>query len=179
MPREETFDEGHPRVNPVGGSSEAARDGACTPPWLTEMIGDVDLDPCSNPRSTVRARRKFDLADGNDGLALAETLKSPGLRVFVNPPYSRGQVSRWVDAYRHADYVFLLRWDPSTAWFRRLMETTAAVWFANRRVDFVPPPGVTFSSNPYPHALFFRHSPSARHWWVTGRGRMLLNPVVW
>jgi hypothetical protein len=32
------------------------RDSWATPPWLTELLPEVDLDPCSNNRSTVKAR---------------------------------------------------------------------------------------------------------------------------
>jgi hypothetical protein len=80
-------------------------------------------------------------------------------RVFVNPPYSRGQVERWVDHYAHTDFTFLLRWDPSTQWFRKIWHASNYIWFPNRRINFEPPPGVPSSSNPYPHALFFKTAP--------------------
>ena len=101
-------------------SAENPKDTWCTPAWLAEAIGKWDLDPCSNSRSHVRAARRFALEDGDDGLAYRETPLS--LRVFVNPPYSRGQVAKWVARYgtRHFAFCFLVRLDPSTAWFRAL-----------------------------------------------------------
>ncbi len=38
----------------------------------------------------------------------------------MNPPYSKGQVERWVAAYGHTRFCFLLRFDPSTTWFNTL-----------------------------------------------------------
>ncbi len=142
-------------VSPVGGSGDPARDGACTPGWLTDLIGPVGVDPCSNERSTVRAAMTHRGGPGDDGLEWASNYTADA-RSFVNPPYSRGQVARWVEAYRHTDFCFLLRWDPSTRWFRSLMPYARGVWFPHRRIDFTPPPGVKFSSNPFPHALYFR-----------------------
>lgn len=152
---------GGTKINPVGGSGEPERDGACTPEWLTDLIGHVDVDPCSNPRSTVRSAVRHCGGPDDDGLLAAPTYDS-GTRTFVNPPYSRGQVLAWVEAYRHTDFIFLLRWDPSTAWFRALMPHVTNVWFASQRLEFVPPPGVTFSKNPYPHALYFANPAPAR-----------------
>lgn len=47
-------------------------DNWCTPSWLTDAIGEVDLDPCSNPASTVRLSspgKTLSLEKGEDGLA--------------------------------------------------------------------------------------------------------------
>lgn len=138
------------------------RDAWCTPKWLAEAMGCFDLDPCSNERSHVMARTMFnaDIGDGLHGAPrqakIGESVYTfdPGVRTFVNPPYSRGQVPRWVTHWIETDFTFLLRWDPSTRWFRQLLEETAVVWFPHQRIDFDPPPGMVASSNPYPHALF-------------------------
>lgn len=140
-----------------------ARDSWCTPIWLTNAMGLFDLDPCANEFSTVQARCTVD--QRGDGLfgesGMVKTGTSPGVmelghdaRVFINPPYSRGQVVRWVEHWIGTDFTFLLRWDPSTAWFRRLIAQTTLVWFPHQRINFEPPPGVTASSNPFPHALY-------------------------
>jgi hypothetical protein len=150
------------------------RDSWCTPRWLAEALGEFDLDPCSNPRSHIRASFRVSLEDGGDGLCPSVYEDEPGGfrgndgllyytldtdRVFVNPPYSRNQVMKWVDNYAHTDFTFLLRWDPSTQWFRKIWHASNYIWFANRRINFEPPPGVPSSSNPYPHALFFKSAP--------------------
>ncbi len=159
-------------VNPLGGSGDGKRDGACTPAWLADLIGDVQCDPCSNDRSHVRARLRacgleapaYD--DGLevapiDGLALAP-LVPPEWLTFINPPYSRGQVLRWVRAYGHVDFMFLLRFDTSTEWFEELTRVARYLWFPRRRrIEFEAPPGIKFSSNPYPHAIYCRNPPNA------------------
>ncbi len=151
-------------ANQFGNSSavEAARATWCTPLWLAELIGPVDLDPCGSPRSHIRARLQTSGPDFGqvDGIALAAEVPAQW-RVFVNPPYSQGQVIRWIRAYAHSDFAFLLRWDPSTAWFGELARIARWVWFPlGRRIEFEPPPGVKASSNPFPHALFLAEAPN-------------------
>lgn len=173
-------------VNPAGGSGDAqGRDGWCTPEWLAELIGEVDWDPCSNRRSHIQANCACDLRDGDDGLTWdregpwavfwcggGEIIRPPD-RVFINPPYSRGQVQLWVDKYRHTCFIFLLRWDPSTKWFAELLPHCTHVWFPNRRINFEPPPGVPSSSNPFPHALYLRDPDPALVDRLQGAGYLL------
>lgn len=166
-----------------GTLERSNRDDWCTPEWLARPLGLFDLDPCSNARSHIRSRFTCSLDRGENGLCeddgdgvfgsgsftdayhtlnrIETNYAGAGHRVFINPPYSRGQVIRWVRHYKHTDFTFLLRWDPSTTWFRELMNETSYVFFPSRRINFEPPPGIRASSNPYPHALFFRHRPPA------------------
>jgi len=139
-------------------SRENLRDAWCTPAWLAEAIGKWDLDPCSNSRSHVRADRRFALEDGEDGLAYREM--PLGLRVFVNPPYSRGQLERWVARYatRAFAFCFLVRLDPSTRWFHTLYRASSLVCMPRRRVHFEPPPGIKAGNDSavrFPHVLFY------------------------
>lgn len=144
----------------LGGFDELSeidpdRDTWTTPPIITDAIGEVDLDPCSNERSTVRARRVFRLDKGQDGLVLAKFV-GRGERVFVNPPYSRGMVIQWVRAYEHTRFIFLVRMDTSTGWFSELMARTEEIAVLREaRTNFVPPPGVKGESNAFPHGLFY------------------------
>lgn len=171
------------------------RDSWCTPKWLAEALGRFSVDPCSNQYSHIIAdwRVQQDLRpyeegmieDDGDGVfgpgclacddSNGTSYVLPNSRTFINPPYSRGQVARWVAHYKHTDFCFLLRWDPSTAWFKELMGVTNYVWFANRRINFEPPSGVADSSNPYPHALFFRSRPPTG---LTGLGITLINDGI-
>lgn len=138
-----------------------SRDSWCTPLWLAQALGSWDLDPCSNERSHIAASRTFSIAAGTDGLALAERMESV-LRVFVNPPYSRGAVARWFSAYHHTRWCFLLRFDPSTEWFEQIYAASALICVPKgRRVNFEPPPGIKASSNVFPHALFYRREEDA------------------
>ena len=142
-------------ANPYGNSGDEDRGSWCTPKELAARLGAFDLDPCSNERSHVLARvRAFGRTPDDDGLALARFVPA-AWRVFINPPYAKGSVSKWIRAYLHTNYVFLLRFDPSTQWFAQLAEARPFVWFPlGWRVEFEPPPGVVGSKNPFPHALF-------------------------
>lgn len=171
-------DEELAKVNPVGGSGEKDRGSWCTPKWLADALGRFNLDPCSNPRSHVSARFRCSLEEDLNGLCEEERpgvfqfLLTSGEReimeagerweTFVNPPYARGQVARWVKHYKHTRFTFLLRWDPSTDWFGELIRKCTHIWFPSRRINFEPPPGVKGSANPYPHALFMRQPPADR-----------------
>lgn len=159
------------RSNVNGGSGEPDRGTWCTPSWLAEQLGAFDLDPCSNPRSHVQADVRLMLENGDNGLLHVESdeastraLKCPyaHVRTFINPPYENGAVIRWVRAYAHTRFCFLLRFDPSTDWFSELYRLTGLVCLPRgRRLNFEPPPGVTASTNTFPHALFYKHADDA------------------
>lgn len=51
---------------------------------VVEVFGRIDLDPCGHVLSPVVARRRFLLAEGDDGLKDSWA----GRLVFMNPPYS-------------------------------------------------------------------------------------------
>lgn len=142
---------------------EPDRDTWVTPRKLARDVGPWDLDPCSNSRSHILAKRQFDLERrGEDGLVLARYV-SARTRVWCNPPYSHGNVIRWVRAYRHTRFCFLLRLDPSTMWFAELWPYAHAMCFLRlERVAFEPPPGLKVvgdnHNNPFPHALIYAHA---------------------
>lgn len=134
------------------------RDAYTTPLWIARAVGPVWLDCCSNERSVMTRQLEFRLDCGQDGLELAHLIPRhpPGI-VWCNPPYGRGEVLRWVRAYRHTSFCFLLRHDSSTKWFKELFAATGVIAQPHDRVDFDPPPGIDPGpSNPYPHSLFYR-----------------------
>ncbi len=141
---------------------EIDRNTWCTPVWITEALGDVDLDPCANERSHVRAGSTFRLDRGQDGLELAANV-GHDWRVFINPPYS--DVTPWVQAYAHTRFVYLLKFDPSTKWFAELIAKTGLVLIPRgTRVQFEAPLGVPpekSEANQFPHALFFARADDA------------------
>lgn len=148
-------------ANVHGGTGEPDRGTWCTPAWLAERIGPVDLDPCSNPRSHIQAARSCQLERGEDGLAIASSIPSSA-RVFINPPYERGAVVQWIRAYAHTRTIYLVRFDVSTDWFVELYRSARLVAIPRgRRVNFEPPPGVTGSSSTFPHALIYAHAEDA------------------
>lgn len=129
------------------------RDGWCTPKWLTDLLPEVDLDPCSNKRSTVRAATHYTLERKEDGLRLPWYGD-----VFVNPPYS--DILPWAMKAHHElrernvqALGFLVNVDCSTKWWHQLTEDLDLVFMFHKRIRFEPPPGVKSSSNSKPQAL--------------------------
>lgn len=142
---------------------EIDRDTWCTPEWITDAIGDWDLDPCANDRSHVQAAREFRLDErGEDGLVMASRVDAK-YRVFINPPYS--DVRPWIDAYAHTRFCFLLKIDPSTKWFAALYELAELILVPRgTRIEFEAPPGVPpekSGANQFPHGLFYAHAADA------------------
>jgi hypothetical protein len=119
-----------------------ASDAYCTPRWLTELLPLVDLDPCSNTRSTVRAKRTFSMEKKLDGLKLS-WLGS----VFVNWPYS--DPLPWAHKAIHelregrcTDAIVLCKLDTSTEWWKTITEQVLEnldLWTFDKRVQFDEP----------------------------------------
>jgi hypothetical protein len=127
------------------------RDCWCTPKWLTDLLPLVDLDPCSNPRSTVISKVNYSREANQDGLALPWSGS-----VFCNPPYS--DVWPWsMKALSEHLAITGIGWlvnaDPSTAWWRSITRRCNHVLLFHKRVQFTPPPGVEPSTNNKPQAL--------------------------
>jgi hypothetical protein len=118
-------------------------DSYCTPRWLTAMLPLVDKDPCSNPRSTVRARRSYSLETKLDGLVLPWNGS-----VFLNWPYSDPEP--WVlklinelEAGRCTEAIVLCKLDTSTAWWRTLTgHGQPELWMFDKRLLFDEPPAL-------------------------------------
>ena len=61
---------------------------------------------------------------------------------YVNPPYSEPE--KWVrkaikEQEKGVDVVMLLKADPSTNWYRKLLENGASIAFFNDRLRFIDP----------------------------------------
>lgn len=118
-------------------------DEYCTPPWLTPLLPPVALDPASNPRSTVRARRTYSLEKRLDGLKLPWHGA-----VFLNPPYSDPLV--WMQKLieeltteRCAEAIVLCKLDSSTEWWHVLNSFGAPeLWAFDKRILFDEPPAL-------------------------------------
>lgn len=143
----------------------------CSPVEYTAAVGQIDLDPFTNPRSTLQAPHTCMLERGDDGFGLDRRATPgafyvhPGIyrvateawRVWIQPPYSI--VLEALAHYGHTRFVALLRLDTSTEWFERLHGLSEVIMVPKRdRLEFVPPPGVRPSSNPFPHGLYYRRA---------------------
>lgn len=168
-------------ANPYGGSGEPDRGSWCTPKWITDAVGPVNVDPFSNLRSTVQADVACMLERGDNGLVTAElggesgvwSCKASGVgkatsetKVWIQPPYERGFVLQAVRHYLHTRFIALLRLSPDTEWFRQLFARSELVLPFRDRVDFQPPRGVFPEGKEapgalFPHALFYARAEDA------------------
>lgn len=167
---------------------EEQRGAWCSPLEYTKAAGRFDIDPFSNPRSTVQSLLACWLERGDDAFGLerrcdrgvvwmnkgtpgrpnwtAEISELPeGRHVYVDanytvwlqPPYDL--VLEALAHFGHARFCALLRLDTSTKWFAQLWELSEVIMVPKEdRLEFVPPPGVKASSNPFPHGLYYKRA---------------------
>lgn len=114
-----------------------------TPPDIIEaareVLGEIDLDPasCKKAQAIVRAREFFTIDD--DGLS-----RDWSGRVWLNPPYSAGLVSKFTDKLlEHVAAgdirasIVLVNNCTDTAWFQLLASSAAAICFTAGRIKFL------------------------------------------
>lgn len=114
-------------------------DAFCTPRWLAKILGQYDVDPCSNPRSWIDAIWSYMLELGHNGLKHRWMGSA-----FVNWPYS-GPMP-WAQKGIHemsigncTELVVLAKLDPSTEWWAEITQNVLGVvdrWDFNDRIDF-------------------------------------------
>lgn len=113
-----------------------------TPRWIIERLGPFDLDPCA---ATVRpwdcAARN--VVEAEDGLSVTWE----GM-VWVNPPFDRYQVAKWI--LRLADHgsgICLVHARTETDWFAPVWERATAILFLGQRLKFWLPDGTEQAAN--------------------------------
>lgn len=175
-------------INLSPGALDEQRGAWCSPPEYTKAAGVFDLDPFTNPRSTLLAAHTCMLERGDDGFGLGgvpgtfyvnpescsgcsstpqrdEALcpacghlrADEAWKVWIQPDY--GFVLEALAHYGHTRFVALLRLDTSTKWYEQLWNLSEVIMVPKRdRLEFVPPPGVKASSNPFPHGLYYRRA---------------------
>jgi phage N-6-adenine-methyltransferase len=125
------------RIKPYTGDDEWY-----TPPEhiarVRRVLGDIDLDPASNEQAQriVQAGQFFSKADD----ALMQDWRG---RVWLNPPYSKGLLAKFVDKMIHEVKVgnttagiMLLNNFTDPGWFQVALSACSAVCFPRRRVYF-------------------------------------------
>lgn len=135
----------------VASERNGDRDAYCTPPEITALLPEVDLDPCSNPRSTVRAQTTYSLEANQNGLELPWF----GL-IYANVPYSAPLP--WAEKHERerANLIgagFLVNADHSPAWWKLLRRHLHLRLDFDERIEFSAPPGVEPSKNDRPQTL--------------------------
>ena len=125
-------------------------------------MGGIDLDPASTLTANefVRAKRYF--TERQNGL----TRRWSG-RVWLNPPYSRGELSKFVD--RLLEYLekgavtqacLLVNNGTDTAWFRSAADAALAVCLLYGRIHFLRADGTPTDGAPrfYGQAVMYFHT---------------------
>lgn len=102
-----------------------------TPRNIIEALGPFDLDPCAgDPRPWDCAATNYIEAD--DGLSRGWLG-----RVWLNPPFNRYDVGRWIQRLAdHGQGTALLHARTETAWFRPIWRKASAILFLADRVIF-------------------------------------------
>ncbi|NJN63551.1 MAG: hypothetical protein HC882_00860 [Acidobacteria bacterium] len=158
---------GRNNVSKAGHTQNDPKIDICTPEWFVDMvrevIGEIDLDPASNPKSKVGAKWTIipphhlpDLTDEEAlalGIILGDGLLFPwdGLSFYVNPPYSRTANRPWSKKIHEEGIkrignggpggIALVPSSPGAKWFQQTYAHAAAVCFMEGRLTFdgVPP----------------------------------------
>jgi hypothetical protein len=104
-----------------------------TPRWLLDRLGPFDLDPgAADPRPWDCAR--INITERDNGLA------HPWRgRVFLNPPFDRYAVARWIQ--RLADPgqgTALLHARTETDWFEPVWEHASGILFFDKSHQVLP-----------------------------------------
>jgi hypothetical protein len=111
---------------------------------VVRAVAPIGLDPCTISTNPTRAPYFF--TEKQDGLVAAWPLYKPGAGlVYVNPPYSRGQLVRWARkvveyaVQEHAEVIVLTPCDLSTIWSTLLFRHAQAMAGWRSRIAFVTP----------------------------------------
>ena len=105
-----------------------------TPKFIIDALGPFDFDPCaSDPRPWDCAR--INLVEG--GLE-ADWFGC----VWLNPPFDRYQVGKWVRKLsKHGNGIALLHARTEAAWFDSVWERADSILFLSDRIRFHYPDG--------------------------------------
>jgi len=134
-----------PRFAGIGGhhSHRAGTVEWLTPPRIIAALGPFDLDPCAPEQQPYpTAVRTFTRRD--NGL-----LQRWEGRVWLNPPYTNGEIGRWLA--RMADHdcgtaLIFARTD-TEAFHRHVFDQAAGLLFMEGRINFHLPDGTEASGN--------------------------------
>jgi hypothetical protein len=103
---------------------------------VTDVMGAIDLDPCSNSKTDPNVPAKHHLTKEDDGLSM------PWFgRVYMNPPYGTA-IAKWVDKLvsEHesgnvVQAIALTPARPDTRWFRRFRDYPRCFMFGRVRFN--------------------------------------------
>lgn len=112
-----------------------------TPKWIIDALGPFDLDPCaSDPRPWDCARENW-CADGLRPWP-------PSRRVWLNPPFDRYEVGRWIERLAdHGRGTALLHARTEAEWFEPIWRSASGILFMADRIYFHHQDGARAAAN--------------------------------
>lgn len=123
--------------------TEGKTDTWITPKYITEALGEFDLDPCAHT-SMPWHHAKTEFTTKEDGL------KQDWLgRVWLNPPFNRYQIGCWMEKMsKHKNGVMLIPAATETRrFYKYVWKKASGILFMDHRPFFVKPSGKRGSSN--------------------------------
>jgi phage N-6-adenine-methyltransferase len=123
---------------------ETTTDEWYTPKWIIDALGEFDLDPCV-PVNRLWDTAKRHITKDDDGLK-GEWFK--GERVWLNPPYSRPLIEKFVNKMaNHNNGIALLFNRCDSKMFQDVIFPNAtAILFVRGRIKFFRPDGTEAGS---------------------------------
>lgn len=107
------------------------------------VMGEIDLDPASNPTANTIVNAKVFYTAEDDGLS-----KEWRGRIWMNPPYASELVRKFAAKMAYhwrandiSEAIILVNNATETEWFRTLIDCATAVAFPHSRVKFWQPNG--------------------------------------
>jgi hypothetical protein len=159
---------------------KANRDAWCTNEAVALALPKkLDLDPCSNPFSIVKAKTKYMRENGDDGLALPWF----GL-MYVNGPFSKllpwaerlaAELAKPRSQRKVLGVGFMVNADNSPEWWHTLVAHLHLRLDFDDRLEFIPPPGVEPSKNDRPQTLLM----TPTFWAACDRRALLKLGTLW
>lgn len=111
-----------------------------TPQWIIDELGPFDLDPCA--------------AETQPWPCAKHSYKAAGLErdwvgtIWLNPPFDRYQVSKWVEKLAdHGKGIALLHARTETDWFLPAWQRASGIMFLSTRLHFHYPDGARAKAN--------------------------------
>ena len=116
-------------------------------------MGGIDLDPFTSKKANEIVGARYIFTIKNSAFENSWRLDT-NLRVFMNPPYSRGSCGRAINRFIHeyearhvAEGIVLVNNATDTHWFNALVQHCDALCFTDHRISFWNADGKHASSN--------------------------------
>lgn len=132
--------------------------------WYTPMeyvdsarivMGAIDLDPASNDFAQANIKAKTYYTASNCGLS-----KDWEGRVWLNPPYSRKLLNKFVDKLINeegvSEYICLVNSSTDTKWCHSLMNNAELMCLTKGRISFLNQQGLKVKGNSRGQIFFYK-----------------------